>query len=84
MAASWLFGLILAFSGAIDWSRDGWFHLKLILVLALSAYHGLLVVWAKDFAMDRNTRSARFYRIANEVPTLLMIFIVILAVVRPF
>jgi putative membrane protein len=84
MAASWLFGLILAFSGAIDWSRDGWFHLKLILVLALSAYHGLLVVWTKDFAMDRNTRSARFYRIANEIPTVLMILIVILVVVRPF
>ncbi len=83
MAASWLFGLILAFSGAIDWSRDGWFHLKLILVLALSAYHGLLVVWTKDFAMDRNTRSARFYRIANEIPTVLMILIVILVVVRP-
>jgi protoporphyrinogen IX oxidase len=84
MAASWLFGLILAFSGAIDWSRDGWFLLKLILVLALSAYHGLLVVWTKDFAMDRNTRSARFYRIANEIPTVLMILIVILVVVRPF
>jgi putative membrane protein len=84
MAASWLFGLILAFSGAIDWSRDGWFHLKLILVLALSAYHGLLVVWTKDFAMDRNTRSARFYRIANEIPTVLMILIVILVVVRHF
>jgi putative membrane protein len=84
MAASWLFGLILVLSGAIDWSRDGWFHLKLILVLALSAYHGLLVVWTKDFAMDRNTRSARFYRIANEIPTVLMILIVILVVVRPF
>lgn len=84
MLASWLFGLILVLSGAIDWSRDGWFHLKLILVLALSAYHGLLAVWTKDFALDRNTRSARFYRIANEIPTVLMIAIVILAVVRPF
>jgi protoporphyrinogen IX oxidase len=84
MLASWAFGLWLAFSGAIDWSRDGWFHLKLALVLALSAYHGLLAKWTKDFALDRNTHSARFYRIANEVPTLLMIFIVILAVVRPF
>jgi putative membrane protein len=75
---------MLVFAGVIDWSRDGWFHLKLILVLALSAYHGLLVVWTKDFALDRNRRSARFYRIANEIPTLLMIFIVILAIVRPF
>ena len=84
MLASWAFGLVLAFSGAIDWSRDGWFHLKLALVLALSAYHGLLAKWTKDFALDRNRHPARFYRIANEVPTLLMIFIVILAVVRPF
>jgi putative membrane protein len=84
MLASWVLGLILAFSGLIDWSRDGWFHAKLILVLALSAYSGLLAVWTKDFALDRNTRSARFYRIANEIPTVLMIFIVILVVVRPF
>jgi putative membrane protein len=84
MLASWVLGLILAFSGAIDWSRDGWFHAKLALVLALSAFHGLLAMWTKDFALDRNMRSARFYRIANEVPTVLMICIVILVVVRPF
>ena len=84
MLASWVLGLILAFSGGIDWSRDGWFHAKLILVIALSAYSGLLAMWTKDFALDRNTRSARFYRIANEIPTLLMIGIVILVVVRPF
>jgi putative membrane protein len=84
MLASWALGLALAFSGVIDWSKDGWFQAKLFLVLLLSAYHGLLAKWTKDFAVDRNTRSARFYRIANEVPTLLMILIVILVVVRPF
>jgi protoporphyrinogen IX oxidase len=84
MIASWVLGLMLVFSGPVDWSRDGWFHAKLILVLALSAYHGLLAVWTRDFALDRNARSARFYRIANEIPTILMIFIVILAIVRPF
>jgi putative membrane protein len=84
MVASWVLGLMLVFSGVIDWSRDGWFHAKLVLVLALSAYHGMLAVWTRDFALDRNTRSQRFYRIANEIPTILMIFIVILAVVRPF
>jgi putative membrane protein len=84
MLASWVFGLILAFSGAIDWWKDGWFHAKLGLVLMLSAFHGLLAMWTRDFALDRNRRSARFYRIANEVPTLLMIGIVILVVVRPF
>ena len=84
MVASWVFGLILAFSGVIDWSGDGWFYLKLVLVVLLSAYHGCLVMWTKDFALDRNTRSPRFYRIANEIPTLLMIGIVILVIVRPF
>ena len=84
MIASWLLGLWLAFSGAIDWSRDGWFHAKLILVLALSTFHGLCAVWTRDFALGRNMRPARFYRIANEIPTILMIFIVILAVARPF
>lgn len=84
MLASWAFGLILAFSGVIDWSQDGWFHAKLVLVLLLSAYHGGLAMWTKDFALDRNTRSPRFYRIANEIPTLLMIGIVILVSVRPF
>jgi putative membrane protein len=84
MLAAWALGLALAFSGLIDWSKDGWFHAKLFLVLLLSAYHGALAMWTKDFALDRNRRSVRFYRIANEVPTLLMILIVILVVVRPF
>jgi putative membrane protein len=84
MLAAWIFGLILAFSPLVDWSRDGWFHAKLALVIVLSGFNGLLAMWTKDFAADRNTRSPRFYRIANEVPTLLMIAIVILVVVRPF
>ena len=84
MIATWVFGLWLAFSGVIDWRADGWFHLKLALVILLSAFHGLCAKWTKDFALDRNSHSARFYRIANEVPTLAMIAIVILVVVRPF
>jgi putative membrane protein len=84
MIASWIFGLILAFSPLIDWSRDGWLHAKLVLVIVLSGFTGMLARWTRDFAADRNTHSERFYRIANEVPTLLMIVIVILAVVRPF
>ncbi len=84
MIAAWVFGLWLALSGLIDWRADGWFHLKLALVILLSAFHGLLAKWTKDFGMDRNTHSPRFYRIANEVPTILMIAIVILVVVRPF
>lgn len=83
MIASWVFGLILAYY-AVDWAQAGWFHLKLLLVVAMSGFTGFLARWTREFAEDRNTHSQRFYRIANEVPTLLMIAIVILAVVKPF
>jgi putative membrane protein len=82
MIASWLLGLYLVFAGG--WWKSGWLHGKLLLVLALSALHGLYVRWLKDFAADRNTRPARFYRLWNEVPTVLMISIVILVIVKPF
>ena len=84
MLATWIFGLILAFSPLVNWSQDGWLYAKLVLVVILTAFSGLLAKWTKDFAADCNTRPPRFYRIANEVPTVLMIVIVILAVVRPF
>ncbi len=82
MIASWLFGIALLFEGASY--RAGWMQAKFVLVLALSALHGLNAKWTKDFAADRNRRPARFYRIMNEVPTLLMIGIVILVIVKPF
>jgi putative membrane protein len=82
MIATWLLGLWLAWQG--HWFAAPWLHLKLALVIALSAAHGFFAKWVKDFAADRNRRSQRFYRIINEVPTMGMIFIVILAVVKPF
>jgi putative membrane protein len=75
--------LMLATPGAIDWSQ-GWLHLKLLLVAALIVMHGLMGRWRAAFAQDRNAHPARFFRIVNEVPTLLMIGIVLLAVVKPF
>ncbi|MFG1208265.1 protoporphyrinogen oxidase HemJ [Xanthobacter flavus] len=82
MVVTWLAGLWLVYEGG--WYKAGWFHAKFALVLAMSAMHGFLVRWVREFAEDRNKRPARFYRIANEVPTLLMIGIVILVVVKPF
>jgi putative membrane protein len=82
MVATWVIGLWLAWSGG--WFTAGWLHAKLVLVLAMSAVHGLLSRWVRDFAADRNRHSQKFYRIINEVPTLLLIGIVILAVVKPF
>ena len=82
MVASWALGIVLMLEG--DFHRAGWMQAKFALVLALSALHGVNARWVKDFAADRNRRSARFYRIMNEVPTLLMIGIVILVIVKPF
>ncbi len=82
MMVAWLAGLYLAWSG--HWFSSGWFHVKLVLVLALSAVHGFFSRWVKDFAADRNRRNQKFYRIINEVPTILMIFIVVMVIVKPF
>lgn len=82
MIVTWIAGLWLVYEGG--WYKAGWFHAKFALVLVMSAMHGFLVRWVREFAEDRNKRPARFYRIANEVPTLLMIGIVILVVVKPF
>jgi protoporphyrinogen IX oxidase len=82
MIVTWLAGLYLAWSG--HWFFSGWLHGKLALVIALSGVHGFFFRWRKDFAADRNKHSQKFYRIINEVPTVLMIGIVILVVVKPF
>lgn len=82
MIVTWLAGLYLAWSGY--WFASGWLHVKLALVLALSAVHGFFARWVRDFAADRNQRSQKFYRIINEMPIALMIFIVIMVVVKPF
>ena len=82
MIATWVLGLWLAWSGG--WLAAPWFHVKLALVLAMSAMHGLLVRYVNDFAADRNRRSQKFYRIINEIPTILLILIVIVVTVKPF
>ena len=82
MIVTWLAGLYLAWAG--HWFSAGWLQVKFLLVLALSGIHGFFSRCVKDFAADRNTRSQKFYRIINEVPTALMILIVILVIVKPF
>ncbi|MGB8402154.1 protoporphyrinogen oxidase HemJ [Bradyrhizobium sp.] len=82
MGVTWLAGLYLAWSGG--WFASGWLYGKLALVIILSGVHGLFSRWVKDFAADRNPRSQMFYRVINEVPTVLMFGIVILVVVKPF
>jgi putative membrane protein len=84
MIASWTFGIILALTpGAVDWTA-GWWHIKLLMVILMSGFHGACSKWRKNFLDDRNTKSQRFYRFANEVPTVLMIIIVFMVIVQPF
>jgi putative membrane protein len=82
MVATWAFGLWLAWQNG--WPVAPWLQAKLVLVLAMSAVHGLLARWVAAFGADQNRHPQKFYRIINEVPTLLMILIVLLAVVKPF
>ena len=82
MIITWLAGVYLVWAGS--WYRAPWFHAKLLLVLVLSGIHGLFARWVKAFAADKNLHSHKFYRIINEVPTALMIGIVVLVIVKPF
>ena len=82
MGLVWMFGLALAWQG--DWWQAGWWQAKFSLVVGLTFVHHLYGRWRKDFEADRNTRPATYYRWWNEVPTVLMIAIVFLAVLKPF
>jgi putative membrane protein len=82
MMIVWITGLWLAiWSGSFQF---GWLHTKILLVLAMSGIHGYLAVCVKKFAADQNQKDGKFYRIINEIPTVLLIGIVILVVVKPF
>ncbi len=82
MVVSWTLGLWMIYDGG--WISAHWLQLKLLLAIVLSGVHGMLARWTMDFASDRNRHSERFYRIMNEVPAVLMVGIVIMAVIKPF
>ena len=82
MVVSWLAGLFLIWKGG--WMASGWLHAKLAAVIAMSGVHGYLAGRVRAFAEDRNAKSQKFYRVLNEVPTLLMLVIVALVIVKPF
>ena len=85
MISSWFFGLLLLFTpGIIDFSTDYWFHVKLLSVILMSLIHLYLGFIIKKFANEANDKNHKYYRILNEIPTLLMIIIVIMVIVRPF
>lgn len=84
MIATWVLGLLLAgIPGLVDMHML-WFPAKIVLVILMSGFHGACGRWRRDFLADRRVRSEKFYRVANEVPTVLLVLIVILVVVKPF
>ncbi len=82
MISTWVFGLLLIGMGMFDWGQ-AWSWIKLAAVVLMSGMHGWMAARRRDFAEGRNRLNGRAYRIANEVPTLLMLVIVIMVVVRP-
>ena len=83
MIVAWVAGLIMIGLGAFDWSSV-WSWIKIVSVIAMTGAHGWMAKRRKEFAAGTNTRSGRTYRMFNEVPTVLMLFIVVAVVVRPF
>lgn len=83
MISSYVFGLLTAYIYGFV-ALGMWFHLKMLAILLLTVFHGFLAKWRKDFEKGKNTRSENFYRMANEIPTILMIISVILVIIKPF
>lgn len=79
-----ILGLMLLFTpGVVDWSQ-GWIYVKLAAIVLLTGFHGFLARWRKAFERDENKHTEKFFRRVNEIPTILMIIIVIMVIVKPF
>ena len=83
MILSWIFGLLLIHSQGIISLSLLWMKIKLGLVIILTAYHFYLLAVLKDFQIDNNTKSSKFFRVINEVPTILLIIIIFIVVFKP-
>ena len=83
MMATWVFGLALSF-GQDSWHAGGWFYVKFAAVIILSGFHGYLSKWRKIFERDENTQPEKYYRMMNEIPTVLMMVIVFMVILKPF
>ena len=83
MIVSWLFGFLLIYSGGFENFNTLWLKAKLLLVILLTIYHFFLFYCLKKFTEDINSYSSRFYRIMNEIPTILLILIILIVVFKP-
>lgn len=89
MIVTWITGLTLSLGPGFElssswWVGAGWLHAKFVLILAMSAFHGMCAKWRRELAEGTSERSGRFFRIANEVPTVIFLLIVVLAILKPF
>ena len=83
MLLSWLFGILLIYNLGFNIFEELWMQIKIVSVLILTHYHFILGKYLQDFATDSNRKSSRFYRIINEVPTIILIVVVFVAVFKP-
>ena len=83
MILSWLFGIILIYISGVDVFSQLWIHIKLGLVVLLTIYHEYLGICLKSLKLNNNTKSSKFFRIINEVPTILLIFIIFIVIFKP-
>ena len=85
MIATWTFGALLVLTpGVVDWTHFNWWHVKFLMVILMTGFQGAAGKWRRQFLEDRNQKPERFYRIANEVPTVLLAIIVIMVIAKPF
>ena len=83
MIATWFFGIILIYINGLDVLSQLWMHIKLGLVVLLTIYHEYLGICLKSLKLKTNTKTSKFFRIINEVPTILLIFIIFIVIFKP-
>ena len=83
MILSWFFGIILIYINGLDTLSQSWMHIKLGLVVLLTIYHEYLGICLKSLKLKTNTKTSKFFRIINEVPTILLIFIIFIVIFKP-
>tara|TARA_R110000868_G_scaffold218576_1_gene468968 strand:- start:113046 stop:113480 length:435 start_codon:yes stop_codon:yes gene_type:complete len=83
MVFTWVFGLWLVFLTP-EWMQEGWMHTKLLFVVALTGFHHICGVYVKKFANNSNLKSEKYFRIFNEIPTIILIIVIFLVVLKPF
>jgi len=83
MIATWLFGVVLIYINGLDIFSQLWMHIKLALVIFLSIYHEYLGICLKSLKLKNNTKTSKFFRIINEVPTIILILIIFIVIFKP-